>query len=55
MNRIVAAFSRTDGVGAARIDGARLERVVSPLSIGLADRVYGRKIDDVETHVADGR
>src|ERR1700684_1186889 len=55
MNRIVAAFSRTDGAGSTGIDGASFERVVSPLSFGLADRVNGRKIDDVETHVADGR
>ena len=55
MNRVVAALGRADGVGAARIVRAGLERVVAPLSIGLADRVNGRKVDDVEAHVADGR
>src|SRR5665811_308830 len=55
MDRIVAAFSRTDGVGAAGIVRSGPEDVVSTLPVGLADRVDGRKIDHVETHVADGR
>src|ERR1700752_4616417 len=55
MNRVVAALVRADGVGAARIVRAGPERVVAPLSIRLADRVNGRKVDDVEAHVADGR
>ena len=55
MNRVVAALVRAEGVRAARIVRAGLKRVVPPLSIGLADRVNRRKVDDVEAHVADGR
>src|ERR1700722_7015265 len=54
MNGIVAAFGRTDCVGAAGIVGAGLERVFSPLTVGLCDWVYGGEIDDVEAHVANG-
>ena len=55
MNCIVATLGRADRVGAAGIVRPGLERIVSPLSIGLADRVNGRKVDDVEAHVADRR
>src|ERR1700722_1135829 len=55
MNRIVTALGRADGVGATRIVRPGLERVISPLSIGLPDRVNGWKVDDVEAHVADRR
>ena len=53
MHRVVAAFGRTDRIGAAGIAIERGHRIVAALAIGLSDRVDRREIDDVKTHRPD--
>ncbi|MNQ87439.1 hypothetical protein D3C85_1026620 [compost metagenome] len=55
MDRLVAAFIAADGVRAAGVIGARLQRVVRALAKTAANRVDGREIQDVEAHVANHR
>ncbi|MCF0089077.1 hypothetical protein B0E37_04165 [Streptomyces sp. MH192] len=55
MDRVVPALGRADRPGAADVGLARGERVVGPLAEGRPDGVDGRQVDDVETHLRDGR
>jgi hypothetical protein len=53
MDGVVPAFRRADRIGAARIVGRRRQRVVLALAVGPADRMDGRKIENVEAHLLD--
>ncbi len=55
MDRVVAALLAPDRPGAARIALLRLERVVAPLAVRLADRVDRRQVDDVEAELGQLR
>ena len=55
MDRVVAALLAADRPGAARIALLRLERVVAPLAVRLADRVDRRQVDDVEAELGQLR
>ncbi len=55
MDGVVAAVLIADGIEAARIVGAGLERVVLALAVGAADRMDRREIQDVEAELGDFR
>ena len=50
MQRGMATRLRADGIGAARIVGPGLERIVGALAKGVADRVDRRHVKHVESH-----
>ena len=47
----VAAFRGADGPGAARVPRRRVRRAVPTLAAGPPDRMDGRQVEDVESHV----
>ncbi|MCF0088992.1 hypothetical protein B0E37_04074 [Streptomyces sp. MH192] len=55
MDRVVPALRGADGPGHAHVLRARRQGVVGALAEGGADGVDGRQVDDVETHLRDGR
>ena len=53
MERVVAAVRPTDRPGAARVTLARALGIVAALAMGLADRVHGWQVDDVEAECGE--
>ncbi len=51
---VVAARCRADGPRGPGVAGRRREGVVRALAVDLADRMDGREVDDVESHVGHG-
>ncbi len=52
-NVLVAALRGADRPGAPDIVRRRLERVVRALAVHPSDRLYGRKVHDIEAHLRD--
>src|SRR5690606_41945168 len=55
MGGLVAAGASADRPRAARVARGRVERVVSPFAMRLADRMDRRQIDDIEAERRDVR
>ena len=53
VDRLVAAFLRSDRPGAADVVNARSECVVFPFAQLATDRVDGREVNDIEAHLMD--
>ena len=53
VERVVPAGRATDRPRAARVALARLLGIVASLAMGLADRMHGRQVDDVEAERRD--
>src|ERR1700712_1475082 len=53
MDSVVSAFRCPDCIGATRVACTGSDGIVSTLAVGMADRVNGREINDIETHFGD--
>src|SRR5690606_797162 len=51
MNGLVPAFGRTNGIRTSRLVWASFDSVVLALAVGLPDRVDGRKVQHIESHI----
>ena len=55
VDRVMAAFRRADGVGAAGVARRGAQRIVAPLAIGMPDGMDRREIDNIEAEAGDLR